>query len=104
MPSVAFSPPRFSALPPFSLAKPLASPPTRFASTASSLRFDWADALRFGSNDYDDPSDISGFFQKVSLCNRGSVSPQFSLFLLVFAYKPFKDFEFLLTPSNLIGT
>ena len=73
MPSIPFSPPRFSALPPFSLTKRLPSTPTRFASTVSSVRFDWTDALRFGSI-YDDEPDLSGFFQRVSVCNRGSVS------------------------------
>ncbi|KAF3342044.1 nudix hydrolase 20 [Carex littledalei] len=72
MPSIPFSPPRFSALPQFSLARRLPSTPTRFASTGSSVRFDWADALQFGSIDDEEPLDLSGFFQRVSVCNRGS--------------------------------
>ncbi|XP_078153985.1 nudix hydrolase 20, chloroplastic-like [Carex rostrata] len=72
MPSIPFSPPRFSALPPCSLTKRLTSTPTRFASTGSSVRFDWSDALRFGSIYDDEPLDLSGFFQRVSVCNRGS--------------------------------
>lgn len=72
-----------------SLLKPSSCNARRFGSVAASTvqRFDWDDVVRVAEEvqDDDDPSDLRGYFEKVRLCNRGSVrlfSPLFFLFLL----------------------
>lgn len=83
---------RLSALPP-RFARPgirLTKPPRRFASLAASTAraLDWDDFVRVAEEvrEDEDPSDLRGYFEKVRLCNRGSVSP--------FSIQSFRSFHF----------
>ncbi|RWW17604.1 hypothetical protein GW17_00018456 [Ensete ventricosum] len=63
-----------------SLLKPSSCNARRFGSVAASTvqRFDWDDVVRIAEEaqeDDDPPSDLRGYFEKVRLCNRGSLYP-----------------------------
>ncbi|RZR96904.1 hypothetical protein BHM03_00025996 [Ensete ventricosum] len=71
-----------------SLLKPSSCNARRFGSVAASTvqRFDWDDVVRIAEEaqeDDDPPSDLRGYFEKVRLCNRGSVRLSLSAVLVV---------------------